>query len=391
MAGIMQEMQILKVVVALGVPGLAIGVFFLLLHRFKWKLPAVPRNWVGPILVLFILSIVGVVALALFLWSPSVPRNWVGPILVLFILSIVGVVALALFLWSPLTKNSMQASLATPQGLNGPTTGRAEARPNRHEIDVRQYLSSDIEVESVEYISFSGSTFLDALVRGRKSISEGTSIEEMQYYAIIGFIASKSKWVKIFESTHYSDEAMEIFPFDLSRPAIHCLLFASSSGSGCYLDYEVLGIVNGELKFLLKREGIFQGSVEAQTDVVTEHMGGQATSFRWNGKTFEGVSLETEPHAPLPVDAVVVKYDIADDHKVTLSDDAVTLGPGQTLRLLRTNRGVTDRVLYSANGVIDSDAHGGWTATTNGTTDITVIPDGYDWDNAKKLTVNVKK
>jgi len=48
----MPEVAIWKVFVSLGVPGVALGVFYMLFRKFHWTFPAVPKSWVGPIIVL---------------------------------------------------------------------------------------------------------------------------------------------------------------------------------------------------------------------------------------------------------------------------------------------------------------------------------------------------
>jgi hypothetical protein len=59
----------------LGVPGLALGVFYMLFRTFKFPMPAVSKNWVGPIVVLFMLLIAGITLFALqkFAHGPSEP------------------------------------------------------------------------------------------------------------------------------------------------------------------------------------------------------------------------------------------------------------------------------------------------------------------------------
>jgi hypothetical protein len=64
-------MDFWRIVAALGVPGLALGVFFMLLKGFHWRFPSVPRNWVGPIIVLFLVLTSVVVLFALNRWAPG--------------------------------------------------------------------------------------------------------------------------------------------------------------------------------------------------------------------------------------------------------------------------------------------------------------------------------
>jgi hypothetical protein len=68
-----------RIFVSLGVPGLALGVLYMLFQHFKWQFPKVPRRWVGPIIVLFI-TVTGVLVYsALYFWAPVRPSLATGP------------------------------------------------------------------------------------------------------------------------------------------------------------------------------------------------------------------------------------------------------------------------------------------------------------------------
>jgi hypothetical protein len=54
-----------------GLPGLALAVFYLLFRTFRWKFSTVPRNWVGPIVVLFMIITAIVVLLFPYLYRPK--------------------------------------------------------------------------------------------------------------------------------------------------------------------------------------------------------------------------------------------------------------------------------------------------------------------------------
>ena len=64
------EMGFWRLAVGLGVPGLALGVFFALFRAFKWDFPQVPVVWVGPLIVIFMVLTTAVVLYALTLWRP---------------------------------------------------------------------------------------------------------------------------------------------------------------------------------------------------------------------------------------------------------------------------------------------------------------------------------
>ena len=69
----MPDIEFWKIAVSLGVPGLALGVFYMLFRSFHWDFPRVPQKWVAPIIILFILVTAGVILTALVLWAPSQP------------------------------------------------------------------------------------------------------------------------------------------------------------------------------------------------------------------------------------------------------------------------------------------------------------------------------
>ena len=60
-----------KIFAGLGIPGLALGTFYMLFKKYDWKFPAVPKSWVGPIFVLFLLAVWSTVLASLYLWSPD--------------------------------------------------------------------------------------------------------------------------------------------------------------------------------------------------------------------------------------------------------------------------------------------------------------------------------
>jgi hypothetical protein len=67
------ESKLFKIFISLGVPGLALGVFYMLFKTFNWTFPIVPANWVGPIIVIFMLLTFAIIFYALTLWRPLSP------------------------------------------------------------------------------------------------------------------------------------------------------------------------------------------------------------------------------------------------------------------------------------------------------------------------------
>lgn len=67
----MAQVELWKVFISLGVPGLTLGVFYMLFRKFEWQFSKVPRQWVGPIVVLFLILTAGIIFYALTLWAPQ--------------------------------------------------------------------------------------------------------------------------------------------------------------------------------------------------------------------------------------------------------------------------------------------------------------------------------
>jgi hypothetical protein len=67
----LSTIELWKIFASLGVPGLALGVFYMLFRTFKFSIPAVPKNYAGPIVVLFMLLIAGITLFALQKFAPS--------------------------------------------------------------------------------------------------------------------------------------------------------------------------------------------------------------------------------------------------------------------------------------------------------------------------------
>lgn len=65
------EFEIWKIFTSLGVPGLVLGVFYMLLKNFQWKFPVVPKAWVGPLILLFMLLVGSITFYTLTLWAPN--------------------------------------------------------------------------------------------------------------------------------------------------------------------------------------------------------------------------------------------------------------------------------------------------------------------------------
>ena len=65
------ESRILRTLVTLGVPGVALGVFYLLLRGFGFKFSVITPTWAAIIAVIFLLIVGGITFYALHRWAPQ--------------------------------------------------------------------------------------------------------------------------------------------------------------------------------------------------------------------------------------------------------------------------------------------------------------------------------
>ncbi|MFJ2529897.1 hypothetical protein [Pseudomonas helmanticensis] len=65
------ESKFIKVLVGLGVPGVALGIFYLLLRSFNFEFSSINPTWSAIIVVLFLSIVGGVTVFALHRWSPE--------------------------------------------------------------------------------------------------------------------------------------------------------------------------------------------------------------------------------------------------------------------------------------------------------------------------------
>lgn len=65
------ETKIIRSLIVLGVPGVALGVFYLLLRTLNFQFAQIDAGWAAIIAILFVLVIGGITAFALHLWRPT--------------------------------------------------------------------------------------------------------------------------------------------------------------------------------------------------------------------------------------------------------------------------------------------------------------------------------
>ena len=159
--------------------------------------------------------------------------------------------------------------------------------------------------------------------------------------------------------------------------------FGESMGS---MSYEILCTEEGEVIRLLGREGVAGAYIFMNGRIVEEHAGDRVTYYTWDGIGY--VANLVVRHRPTSITVKDFHYSVSNG-KIH-GPQSVTLKVGDKFRLLRDDfTNVIVRQLYSAKGVIASSPDGGYIATGPGETQIDLIPNVYDWDNALVVTVTV--
>lgn len=69
------EHRVFRILVTLGVPGVALGVFYLLLKSFSFEFSQIPPIFSGVIVIVFLIIVGGITLFALFRWSPPLTKK----------------------------------------------------------------------------------------------------------------------------------------------------------------------------------------------------------------------------------------------------------------------------------------------------------------------------
>ncbi|MGA2937093.1 MAG: hypothetical protein ABSF52_08350 [Syntrophobacteraceae bacterium] len=78
------ETKFIRVLATLGIPGVALGIFYLLLRAFNFQFSQVDAAWTAAIVIIFLLIVGGITIFALHKWAPIRPQQlraeWPQPV-----------------------------------------------------------------------------------------------------------------------------------------------------------------------------------------------------------------------------------------------------------------------------------------------------------------------
>ena len=178
------------------------------------------------------------------------------------------------------------------------------------------------------------------------------------------------------------------------------LVVYSVEGSGSFVTLKVLSYINNQFKYIVAPETIGQSNVKVGSNfVVIEGYSGNQTLFYWeNGLTKSYQTRKKE--AEVNFSDVVFKYNILSSGEIELPSNEITMKIGDVLHIVVGNNKASlagIRMLSDqASGEILQTQQGSITthlvlkAINTGTAIMTIIPNGgYDWEHARKITINI--
>ena len=240
-----------------------------------------------------------------------------------------------------------------------------------------------LQAASDQPIHFRSPTKTDWLI----TTTEQQGQKKSYVSGIVDFDAKTKKVSQVLYSEAYPFTKPRFAVGKLFKDGTEQAIIGYSEGSGSYLSYKVIAYKNHQAKVILERKGIFSGFCAIEDHKIHETSGHQDTFFTWNGSGFTETKSPVEVMAPVQPNETRITYTIAPNHFVSVSQKNVTLHIGQALSVRRMNTGVVERVMTSGN--FWNYTQNGMKAIKTGTTDVTIVPDGYDWNNAAKINVTI--
>jgi hypothetical protein len=187
--------------------------------------------------------------------------------------------------------------------------------------------------------------------------------------------------------TSLTTSSIYLLKGDLTKDGQDEAILYTVEGSGAFLSYKVVSWIQNKPVTLWSKDHIFQGTLRFDKNRLYERTGHQETIYEMKG---EKISV-SEPEKETKLSSTkTIEYSIDDKENVKVSDMAVKLNVGETLQLRRMNRGIKEKILLSSknDNIVIKDTL--YTAKKRGTATITIVPGGYTWSKAVKITVIVE-
>jgi hypothetical protein len=158
----------------------------------------------------------------------------------------------------------------------------------------------------------------------------------------------------------------------------------------------LFAVKNGKIEEIFCKDDVFQGSVQAKQGLIEEAESLQRTCYVWKDGLVEADCPKQNVRANTRIvfevrDGKVIVRDFKPSPSTQEGYElSVTLKSGQTISLERIGKGDSERILYDpGSGAIKMTGDSIWKALSHGVASISIIPNGYDWEEALHITVNV--
>ena len=212
----------------------------------------------------------------------------------------------------------------------------------------------------------------------------------------------KKLYMKTFDNYDYQlsfDKVMDIKTAQLinnklSQVVVSYNFYASDYNS---LSTHILGYDPKEkvIKNYFSLQDLPQANMKVQSDRIIISAMGISKEYKWSGSKFIGKQIYEIPE--VNKNDVVIHYAMSKKGPLTVSKEAVELNVGQRLLLIRDDQlDLAERIMQGGDDpsfvdILDFTAEKVYTAQKPGIVHLTIVPNGgYDWDNAKEITVTVK-
>jgi hypothetical protein len=272
--------------------------------------------------------------------------------------------------------------LATPCGVIAALI-LVQTRPTAAAVDAHRFLTPDETLVERRNVSLDGTQPGHVILLAAKS---DPSVGVITRLSVIGW-DDRQGWSTLGGGALLHGET----PAHLGLVAVdgfastQQIVLMERTGSGGYLRYQLYAFERGHIHLVLEREGLFQGSIRSQNGRLLEESGGVVREGSWSQDGFVFRVLPAGRPADDP-DLVIVPYRVTDAGQVQ-APATITLRLGQSLALVR-GPGASDRQLVSGTKILGF-RDGNYVAAGVGSTTITIIPNGYDWDKATEIAVVV--
>lgn len=211
-------------------------------------------------------------------------------------------------------------------------------------VNPKNYIPENVKIETVFYANITSLDFKDIIVQGTIK-DTGDYHDDLYYSALISYDTKEKKWKNVYHEknpiwwTRSEVILGKIFP-DKRDVAI----FYSIAGNGAFLDYRVIGYLNGGIKILLENSDIEGGRVHFEGDYIIEDGVGSAVVYKWSGYSMLGTQLVATPVEPYSPNDKKIEYWVDEEKNVHVSQKEIKLAVGQKLIVVRTNPTVKDAV-----------------------------------------------